>query len=64
VTCVWCRAKWLFAGSAAGGSSGARRTAEGYINIGSVAGVSPVRDTSTCTSQHFLYHSALLTNRF
>jgi len=45
LTCVWCRAKWFVAASAS--SSGARRTTEGYINLGGVAGVSPVRDTST-----------------
>lgn len=49
VTCVWCRAKWPFSGSAvAGGSGSANVTDEGYINIGSVAGLSPIRDTSTC----------------
>ncbi|KAI0636763.1 hypothetical protein C8Q77DRAFT_1094450 [Trametes polyzona] len=46
VTCVFCRAKW--AGPAAHGrGKGGARTAEGYINLADVAGVSPQRDTST-----------------
>lgn len=56
LTCVFCRAKWVLAGAAAaaaagsGGAAagGSRRTAEGYLNLGAVAGLSPVRDTSTC----------------
>lgn len=58
LTCVFCRAKWVLAGAggAAGGSGGGaaagggRRTAEGYLNFGAEAGLSPVRDTSTCMS--------------
>lgn len=60
LTCVFCRAKWVLAGAGAAGGGGAaaaaggsRRTAEGYLNLGAVAGLSPVRDTSTCT--FFLY---------
>lgn len=55
LTCVFCRAKWVLAGGASGSGGGAaaagggRRTAEGYLNLGAVAGLSPVRDTSTCT---------------
>ena len=50
VTCVWCRAPWAQAGTpararAAGGSA---TTSEGYLNLSGVAGVSPVRDTSSC----------------
>lgn len=54
LTCVFCRAKWVLAGAGAAGGGGAaaggsRRTAEGYLNLGAVAGLSPVRDTSSCT---------------
>ncbi|KAL1944646.1 hypothetical protein VTO73DRAFT_3076 [Trametes versicolor] len=45
-TCVFCRAKWV-APVAAGASKAAGRSAEGYINLASVAGVSPARDTSS-----------------
>lgn len=50
LTCIYCRAPWAAPG-AAGGARGAGavvRTAEGYINLAGVAGVSPQRDTSTC----------------
>jgi len=49
VTCVWCRAKWVYQQTAAAGGSSpaAARSSEGYINLSGVAGVSPVRDTST-----------------
>ncbi|KAG5644408.1 hypothetical protein DXG03_008575 [Asterophora parasitica] len=44
-TCVWCRARWT-TGSAAGSSKGVR-SAEGYLNLSGVSGLSPVRDTSS-----------------
>ncbi|OBZ69139.1 hypothetical protein A0H81_10892 [Grifola frondosa] len=44
VTCVFCRAKWVMPATAGGSSS---RMAEGYLNLAGIAGVSPVRDTST-----------------
>ena len=47
LSCVWCRAKWVFAGAGGGGGAGAS-VSEGYINLASVSGASPVRDTSTC----------------
>jgi len=54
VTCVYCRATWTATGvGAAGtskGTSGGTHTQEGYLNLGSAAGLSPIRDTST-------YHS-------
>ncbi|KZT02390.1 uncharacterized protein LAESUDRAFT_762954 [Laetiporus sulphureus 93-53] len=50
LTCVFCRAKWVIAGAAAGTSADA---AEGYINLGSVAGMSPVRDTSTYHNRYW-----------
>ncbi|PCH37651.1 hypothetical protein WOLCODRAFT_113901 [Wolfiporia cocos MD-104 SS10] len=45
ITCVFCRAKWAVAGPA--GGAGVSRSSEGYINLGDVAGLSPVRDTSS-----------------
>lgn len=45
VSCVFCRAKWVTSGPAA--AAGASRSSEGYINLGSVAGLSHVRDTSS-----------------
>ncbi|KDQ28578.1 hypothetical protein PLEOSDRAFT_1102621 [Pleurotus ostreatus PC15] len=56
ITCVYCRTKWAFpaaAGStsAAPGAGNARaRVSEGYLNLSGVAGLSPVRDTSSCES--------------
>lgn len=44
VTCVFCRAKWVVTGPTGASAS---RSREGYINLGSVAGVSPIRDTSS-----------------
>ena len=44
---MWCRAKWVFVGAGGGGGAGAS-ISEGYINLASVSGASPVRDTSTC----------------
>ncbi|KAG6872400.1 hypothetical protein C0995_009990 [Termitomyces sp. Mi166 len=46
LTCVFCRARWAV--SSAG--VGSRVSREGYINLASVSGISPIRDTSTCTS--------------
>lgn len=50
LTCVWCRARWIIArpGGEATGSVKRSMGAYGYINLSDVAGVSPVRDTSTC----------------
>lgn len=53
VTCIYCRAKWTVAVPAlapAAGGSRAVQTSEGYLNLSTVAGLSPVRDTSSCTS--------------
>ncbi|OCH92261.1 hypothetical protein OBBRIDRAFT_886411 [Obba rivulosa] len=48
LTCVFCRAKWVVAPAIGnGGSSGAVRSSEGYVNLAGVAGLSPVRDTSS-----------------
>ena len=52
LTCVWCRAPWAVHGPAAS-AAGVKRAAGGYINLAGAAGLSPVRDTSTCTSSFF-----------
>ncbi|CDO72916.1 hypothetical protein BN946_scf185002.g101 [Trametes cinnabarina] len=46
VTCVFCRAKWI-GPATAGASKAPGRSSEGYLNLADVAGVSPVRDTSS-----------------
>jgi len=43
-TCVFCRSEWVVPG-AAGAKAG--RSSEGYLNLASVAGLSPQRDTSS-----------------
>lgn len=50
LTCVWCRAPWVlpYAGTAGAAVPGARRAEGGYLNLGTVGGASPVRDTTTC----------------
>jgi hypothetical protein len=53
LTCVWCRAKWQRAGNNEGSAS-PTRTSGGYINLGQIAGLSGVRDTSTCMRRHAL----------
>ncbi|KIM36473.1 hypothetical protein M413DRAFT_31701 [Hebeloma cylindrosporum] len=57
LTCVWCRATWV-APRPAGAAGGAKRVAGGYLNLAGVAGVSPVRDTST------YYHGPRQGNRY
>jgi hypothetical protein len=54
LTCVWCRARWIVS-QPRGGADGVKRSmgAYGYINLSGVAGVSPVRDTSTCKRDYF-----------
>ncbi|KAF7375337.1 hypothetical protein MSAN_00420800 [Mycena sanguinolenta] len=48
LTCIYCRAAWPTpAATAARASGSAYTTAEGYINMSTVAGLSPQRDTST-----------------
>jgi len=46
LTCVYCRARWVDP-SVASGSGVAPMSGEGYINLSGVAGVSPVRDSSS-----------------
>jgi hypothetical protein len=50
LSCVWCRARWVVPGNGAASNAAAvgARGQEGYLNLGAVAGISPVRDTSTC----------------
>ncbi|KIJ42746.1 hypothetical protein M422DRAFT_48139 [Sphaerobolus stellatus SS14] len=49
-TCVFCRAEWKQASAAVAGSStaGAVVGEDGYLNLASVAGLSLVRDTTSC----------------
>ncbi|KAI0934905.1 hypothetical protein AcV5_006599 [Taiwanofungus camphoratus] len=47
LTCVFCRAKWVVAPASGSATAGPSRSVEGYLNLGGVAGVSPVRDTSS-----------------
>ena len=56
--CVFCRAPWK--SQTAGPSTPARNartpgvgTSEGYVNLAGIAGVSPVRDTSSCMDYIF-----------
>ena len=57
LTCVWCRAQWVVArpagGSGVGGGVKRSMGAYGYLNLSDVAGISPVRDTSTCKEALF-----------
>ncbi len=50
MNCVWCRAKWIApAGAgAAQARAGGAQFSEGYLNLSTAAGVSAVRDTSSC----------------
>lgn len=54
VTCVFCRAEWAVPTAAVKGKGKATTSSEGYVNLANVAGVSPVRDTSTCGSFHIV----------
>ncbi|EMD38028.1 hypothetical protein CERSUDRAFT_134570 [Gelatoporia subvermispora B] len=47
MTCVFCRAEWVMPTAAGNRSSGTVHSSEGYVNLAGVAGLSPVRDTST-----------------
>jgi hypothetical protein len=62
LTCVWCRATWV-APRPAGAAGGAKRVTGGYLNLAGVAGVSPVRDTSTCELNLYFYPSYLQLTR-
>jgi hypothetical protein len=49
ITCPFCRAKWPAATvAAAGGRVVAALGSDGYLNLATAAGLSPVRDTSSC----------------
>lgn len=52
LTCVWCRAKWSVMSDTSASSSTSAHVSEGYLNLGAVAGLSPVRDTSSCKRIH------------
>lgn len=62
LTCVWCRAKCV-PPAPAGGASGASMSADGYMNLGTVAGVEDMRDTSSCMSS-FTDHVWIVLTRF
>lgn len=47
LNCVWCRARWVVPGAAPTAAVVGARRQGGYMNLGAVAGISPVRDTST-----------------
>ncbi|RPD66345.1 hypothetical protein L226DRAFT_550337 [Lentinus tigrinus ALCF2SS1-7] len=47
ITCVFCRAKWPESAPAGSSKGAGARSSEGYLNLGSLAGVSTVRDTSS-----------------
>ncbi|KAI8921619.1 hypothetical protein BC831DRAFT_476341 [Entophlyctis helioformis] len=47
VTCAFCRSKWISRDAPKGGAAGGAASAEGYINLASVQGLSTRRDTST-----------------
>jgi hypothetical protein len=51
LTCVWCRAEWP---SGAKSGAGASPTSGGYVNLGSAAGISGQRDTSSCAPMMFI----------
>ncbi|KIM77496.1 hypothetical protein PILCRDRAFT_76604 [Piloderma croceum F 1598] len=59
LTCVWCRAKWILPASGNGAASGSM-ISEGYVNLGSVAGVNTVRDTSSCMNYALAFCSMLM----
>ncbi|KAG6810111.1 hypothetical protein H0H92_013253 [Tricholoma furcatifolium] len=47
LTCVYCRASWASASASAASGAGAHISRDGYLNLASVSGLSPVRDTSS-----------------
>ncbi|KAI0033393.1 hypothetical protein K488DRAFT_47803 [Vararia minispora EC-137] len=47
LTCVYCRAPWVRPTAARRVDGGIGTSREGYLNLGRVAGLSPVRDTSS-----------------
>ena len=48
LNCVWCRARWVVPGAVPTAAAIGMQREGGYLNLGAVAGISPVRDTSTC----------------
>ena len=49
VTCIFCRAKCNLPAGVGGARAGGAQVSEGYLNLSGAAGISPVRDTSSCT---------------
>lgn len=50
VTCVYCRSPWVVQETNAASAGGGSMTHEGYLNMSSAAGISGIRDTSSCES--------------
>ena len=50
VTCVYCRSPWVGPETNASSADGGSTMHEGYLNMSSAAGISGIRDTSTCES--------------
>ena len=50
VTCVYCRSPWVSPATEAAASGGGSTMRDGYLNMSSAAGISGIRDTSSCKS--------------
>lgn len=53
VTCVFCRTEWVTPSTSKRPATAGVRTSEGYVNLANVAGVSTMRDTSSCKCHRF-----------
>jgi hypothetical protein len=50
VTCVYCRSPWVGPETNAASASSGSTMREGYLNMSGAAGISGIRDTSSCES--------------
>ena len=50
VTCVYCRSPWAGLETVAASAGSGSTTREGYLNMSGAAGISGIRDTSSCES--------------
>ena len=50
VTCVYCRSPWLSPETEAASAGSGSTMREGYLNMSGAAGISGIRDTSSCES--------------
>lgn len=50
VTCVYCRSPWVVPETNAASAGDGSPMHEGYLNMSGAAGISGVRDTSSCES--------------